>query len=153
MGCKSDPSESPFKYLQNEDEDENRNPSVQNRTTKVGESLDSKPQSAKPTEKSDHKWKIIWPLVFLIGYIHIEAIIGFVLGVTHAKIGTLVWFFILVQFGATGIICGAHRLWTHRAYKAGVTFRIFLMFCNTLALQVWAILEIFHYCAKLHGNS
>ena len=83
-----------------------------------------------------HRWQIIWPMLIALIFLHIEAIIGFILGITHAHIVTLIWFFILIQFGATGIICGAHRLWTHRAYKANSIFRTFLMLCNTLAMQV-----------------
>ena len=41
-----------------------------------------------------------------------------------------------------GVIPGAHRLWTHRTYKAKLPLRIFLMLCNCIANQnsiyVWA---------------
>lgn len=93
-------------------------------------------QKGQPTVCDNHKWRLHWPMIAFMTYMHVHALIGLILGVTHAHIATLVWFFILIQFGATGIICGAHRLWTHRAYKAGLPFRIFLMLCNTLALQV-----------------
>lgn len=35
-----------------------------------------------------------------------------------------------------GVTAGAHRLWTHRAYKAKLPLRIFLAYCNCMALQV-----------------
>ena len=35
-----------------------------------------------------------------------------------------------------GITAGAHRLWAHRAYKAKLPLRVFLMLCQTLAFQV-----------------
>lgn len=38
-------------------------------------------------------------------------------------------------FGAFGITGGAHRLWAHKAYKAKVPLRIFLMILQTLAFQ------------------
>lgn len=37
--------------------------------------------------------------------------------------------------GGFGITCGAHRLWSHRSYKASETFRWILMICNTIAFQ------------------
>lgn len=36
---------------------------------------------------------------------------------------------------AMGIICGAHRLWSHNSYKATWPLRIYLMLCQTLATQ------------------
>ena len=35
-----------------------------------------------------------------------------------------------------GITAGAHRLWTHRSYKANTGVRIFLMICYSTAGQV-----------------
>ena len=95
----------------------------------------------QPTICDGHRWRLHWPMIAFMAYSHLNAVIGLLLGVTHAQVATLLWFFVLIQFGATGIICGAHRLWTHRAYKAGLPFRIFLMLCNTLALQVGKFLK------------
>lgn len=99
------------------------------------------PLPQQPTICDGHRWRLHWPMIAFMAYSHLNAVIGLVLGVTHAQVATLLWFFVLIQFGATGIICGAHRLWTHRAYKAGLPFRIFLMLCNTLALQVGNFLK------------
>lgn len=38
-------------------------------------------------------------------------------------------------FGLVGITCGAHRLWSHKSYKATLPLRIFLMMCQSLAGQ------------------
>ena len=35
-----------------------------------------------------------------------------------------------------GIGAGVHRLWSHRAYKARLPLRIFLIIANTMAFQV-----------------
>lgn len=43
-------------------------------------------------------------------------------------------FFLLVWNGL-GIGCGAHRLWTHRAYKAKLPLRIFLAIGQSIAGQ------------------
>ena len=89
--------------------------------------------SANP---SNHHWEINWTVLVLFMLSHAGAVIGIYMGVMNAQISTLVFYFILIQFGATGIICGAHRLWTHRTYKANIVLRTFLMLCQTLALQV-----------------
>ncbi|CAG2174031.1 unnamed protein product, partial [Oppiella nova] len=38
-------------------------------------------------------------------------------------------------FAAFGILCGAHRLWSHRSYKAKWQLRVLLAGLQTLALQ------------------
>lgn len=37
---------------------------------------------------------------------------------------------------ALGITAGAHRLWSHRSYKARLPLRVFLIIANTMAFQV-----------------
>lgn len=44
--------------------------------------------------------------------------------------------YILGQLGGLGVTGGAHRLWTHRSYKAKLPVRIFLLLCYTVAGQV-----------------
>lgn len=39
------------------------------------------------------------------------------------------------MFGAFGITAGAHRLWSHRSYKAKWPLRLILMISQTLAFQ------------------
>ncbi|EER10925.1 stearoyl-coa desaturase, putative, partial [Perkinsus marinus ATCC 50983] len=36
---------------------------------------------------------------------------------------------------ALGITAGAHRLWSHRSYRATYPLRVFLMICNSFANQ------------------
>ena len=48
-------------------------------------------------------------------------------------------------FTAVGITAGAHRLWSHRSYKAKTPFRILLAIMNSAALQV-ILLFIYKYC-------
>jgi len=35
-----------------------------------------------------------------------------------------------------GVTAGAHRLWSHRSYKAKLPLRIFLAICHSIAGQV-----------------
>lgn len=44
--------------------------------------------------------------------------------------------FIMGFAGSMGITAGAHRLWSHRAYKAKWPLRFLLMLFQTLAYQV-----------------
>ncbi|XP_046916925.2 acyl-CoA desaturase [Dermatophagoides farinae] len=101
-------------------------------------------ESVKP-----YRWKWNWWFVISLTIGHIGALIGIYLAIMYAQIKTLVFYFILIQFGATGIICGAHRLWTHRAYRAHFLLRIFLMICQTLALQLsilqWCLFHRVHH--------
>lgn len=45
----------------------------------------------------------------------------------------------MYQLGGFGITAGAHRLWSHRSYKAKWPLRLILTFCNTLAFEDSAI--------------
>lgn len=47
---------------------------------------------------------------------------------------------LMYQLAGFGITAGAHRLWSHRAYKAKWPLRLFLTFCNTLAFEVSILL-------------
>lgn len=44
--------------------------------------------------------------------------------------------FILLYGSGLGVTAGAHRLWSHRAYKAKAPLRLFLLWLHTLAGQV-----------------
>jgi stearoyl-CoA desaturase (Delta-9 desaturase) len=44
--------------------------------------------------------------------------------------------FFLYQAGGLGITAGAHRLWSHRSYKAKWPLKVILVIFNTLAFQV-----------------
>lgn len=48
-------------------------------------------------------------------------------------------------FGGMGITCGAHRLWSHRSYKANYKMRIVLAIANLIAFQN-SIFDWVNYC-------
>lgn len=52
---------------------------------------------------------------------------------------------------ALGVTAGAHRLWSHRSYKAKLPLRIFLAAANSMAFQVglWLPVQIFGLQAAL----
>ncbi|XP_063924641.1 acyl-CoA Delta-9 desaturase-like [Zophobas morio] len=74
---------------------------------------------------------------------HLLALHGFYYMVSfRAFVATTIWATIVGETSNLGVIPGAHRLWTHRTYKAKLPLRIFLMLCNCIANQnsiyVWA---------------
>nr|BBF94998.1 acyl-CoA Delta(11) desaturase [Orthetrum albistylum] len=102
--------------------------------------VDVKNGGVKQTKKVEsnppkYKREIVWRNVILFGYLHIAAVYGFYLMLTSAKVLTIVWAVLLYQAGGLGITAGAHRLWSHRAYKAKWPLRLILVIFNTLAFQ------------------
>ncbi|CAG9771854.1 unnamed protein product [Ceutorhynchus assimilis] len=78
---------------------------------------------------------IVWRNVILYGLVHIFGLYGLYLSFTSAKLATTLFGFIVYQLGAFGTTGGAHRLWSHRAYKATWPLRFFLMICQTISVQ------------------
>jgi len=55
--------------------------------------------------------------------------------ITSCKWETLLFTFVIAELSGLGITGGAHRLWSHRSFKAHWTVRFFLMLCNSIANQ------------------
>jgi stearoyl-CoA desaturase (Delta-9 desaturase) len=70
--------------------------------------------------------------VFIFLYLHIAALYGLTF---QKKTSSLIigWSFGII--GALGTTVGAHRLYTHRTFKANLKMRIMLMLMQTSALQ------------------
>lgn len=77
---------------------------------------------------------IVWKNVFLMGLLHLGAFYGVCL-IPSASVPTLLWSVFCYMVSALGITAGAHRLWSHRSYKASLPLRIFLGFANSMAFQ------------------
>lgn len=84
---------------------------------------------------SPRKLQLVWRNIIIFVYLHAVAVYGFYLMFTSARIYTSIYSIIMYQLGGFGITAGAHRLWSHRAYKAKWPLRLFLAFCNTLAFE------------------
>uniref|UniRef100_A0A673MRQ1 Stearoyl-CoA desaturase b n=1 Tax=Sinocyclocheilus rhinocerous TaxID=307959 RepID=A0A673MRQ1_9TELE len=78
---------------------------------------------------------VVWRNVILMGFLHVGALYGLVL-LPSASALTWIWFCACWLFSALGITAGAHRLWSHRSYKASLPLQIFLAFGNSMAFQV-----------------
>ncbi|XP_050054934.1 acyl-CoA Delta-9 desaturase-like [Aphis gossypii] len=98
---------------------------------KVGDSTTLK---TAPIEKQPYQ-PIVWRNVILCSLIHLGALYGVYLAFTSAKITTTIFAIGLYQISAIGITAGAHRLWSHRAYKAKWQLRLIIITLNTIAFQ------------------
>ncbi|XP_063077833.1 acyl-CoA desaturase [Engraulis encrasicolus] len=77
---------------------------------------------------------IVWKNVILMSLLHVGAIYGISLIPSAASL-TLAWSLLCFLISALGVTAGAHRLWSHRSYKATLPLRIFLATANSMAFQ------------------
>ncbi|XP_011706893.1 PREDICTED: acyl-CoA Delta(11) desaturase-like, partial [Wasmannia auropunctata] len=68
-------------------------------------------------------------------YIHLAGLYGFYVFFFQAKYWSLIWFWTLGIAANLGLSAGAHRLWSHRSYKAKWPMRLMLMIFQTIAFQ------------------
>lgn len=73
-----------------------------------------------------------WPYVLCIIHVHLLTIYGVWLMLTKAMFLTSAFCIVLSILGILGLTSGAHRLWTHRTYKANTFLRVLLMLFQTL---------------------
>ncbi|KAH8382128.1 hypothetical protein KR009_002035 [Drosophila setifemur] len=88
------------------------------------------------------KLKVVWLNVILLTFAHVSSLYGMWLLFTKATWMTVLFFPVFLSFTALGISGGAHRLWSHRTFKANLQLRLILLFLNTFAFQdpvyIWA---------------
>uniref|UniRef100_K3WWS5 Fatty acid desaturase domain-containing protein n=1 Tax=Globisporangium ultimum (strain ATCC 200006 / CBS 805.95 / DAOM BR144) TaxID=431595 RepID=K3WWS5_GLOUD len=82
-----------------------------------------------------------WFMCFKLLVVHVASLMGLYGVVTDMKWSTVPLFLVVYYLSGLGITMGAHRLWSHRSYKAHGSVRFFLMLCNSLANQG----TIFHW--------
>ncbi|CAG9126827.1 unnamed protein product [Plutella xylostella] len=87
---------------------------------------------------SKRKYEIVWFNVATFTYAHLAALYGLYLGVTAAKWETIIFSVILYSMAMIGVTAGAHRLWSHKAFKAKLPLQIILMLFNSVAFQYTA---------------
>ena len=83
-----------------------------------------------------YKLEIVWRNVFVMTVLHLAALVGFYNILFNSKAQTGFWYLALGSLSGFGILVGAHRLWTHRSFKAHWSVRTVLMILQTMALQV-----------------
>jgi len=109
---------------------------VENRESDSGHATDTEEE----VEESS-SWKgeqppaeVVWPNIWKFVVLHSLAVWGLLLLPTMSPSSWL-WLLATYQLSGAGITAGAHRLWSHRTYKARLPLRVFLVFCNSMAGQ------------------
>lgn len=87
------------------------------------------------SEPTDYRMTIVWSSVFKISILHIIGFYGAYCAGTQARYQTVIWAYFVAMSSGFGVLSGAHRLWSHKCYKARTPLRVFLMILETLALQ------------------
>lgn len=92
----------------------------------------------QPAEQPEglHLGEIVWYNVVVLALWHVGAVYAllFVMPSCSLKQLAVLWVALWVVSGL-GITAGAHRLWSHRAFKARLPLRVFLALCNSMAFQ------------------
>ncbi|CAG2111241.1 unnamed protein product [Medioppia subpectinata] len=83
----------------------------------------------------DQKLEIYWVNVITFALLHVAALYAIYVGVTQAKLLTLPYMYLVGQLTSFGFSCGAHRLWTHRSYKAKAPLQYILAFLFMMSFQ------------------
>jgi len=85
----------------------------------------------------DNKFKaeIVWRNVIIFVALHIGALIGFYQIIFLARWPTVIWAVLCYLMAGLGITAGAHRLWSHRCFKARLPLKLFLLMCNCMSFQ------------------
>ena len=91
---------------------------------------------------------IVWKNVFLFVFLHIVYAVGMIHLIREKLWSSWIFGYWYSVLGGIGITCGAHRLWSHRSYRASFHLRIFLMACQSIAGQN----DIYTWCRdhRLH---
>lgn len=101
----------------------------------VSQSVNECPLQKQEPDQKDYKLQIVWRNVILFSYLHAAALFGAYLMIFSAKWQTTLWSLFLYQISALGITAGAHRLWSHKSYKARLPLRILLAVFNLISFQ------------------
>jgi len=88
------------------------------------------------------KREIVWKNAIGFLILHLCAAVGIIMGLLlMPKFYTYLYTLVLLYGSGLGVTMGAHRLWSHRSFKAKTPLKIFLLWLHTLAgqncLYVW----------------
>ncbi|XP_041989098.1 acyl-CoA Delta(11) desaturase-like [Aricia agestis] len=86
-------------------------------------------------QAAPRKFQVVYRNLVTFGLAHLSALYGLYLAVTVAKWYSVFFCIFLAIVAGIGVTAGAHRLWTHRAYKAKMPLQIILIVMNSLAFQ------------------
>ena len=104
-------------------------------------SLKAKVRANSQPDRLGFKTKLVWTNIYYMVVLHVLALCGLLAGAL-AKWQSWALYAFLLTSSCFGVTAGAHRLWTHRSYKATLPFKIVLMLFDCIAMQnsilVWA---------------
>ncbi|XP_041517404.1 acyl-CoA desaturase 1 [Microtus oregoni] len=80
------------------------------------------------------KLQYVWRNIILMALLHLGALYGITL-IPSCKVYTCIFALLCYYISGLGITAGAHRLWSHRTYKARLPLRLFLILANSMAFQ------------------
>ncbi|KAH8409852.1 hypothetical protein KR222_009901 [Zaprionus bogoriensis] len=103
------------------------------------ESAKAQAAAAAAIAADNYKVEIVWHNVVLFIILHSMALYGLFLIFAESAYLEIIFVYFFSFLGGLGITAGVHRLWSHKAYKAKLPLRIFLMLCQSLAFQnsIW----------------
>ncbi|CAG7819727.1 unnamed protein product [Allacma fusca] len=90
--------------------------------------------------EANRNLEINWLYMSGLGVSHVLAFVG-VINILQGRVltSTIMFALVLAELGCLEITIGAHRLWSHRSFKANLKLKVLLMACQTLSGQdtVW----------------
>lgn len=95
-------------------------------------SEDSLKRSDLGVDDEPPELQIVWPNIFKFIILHGLALYALTL-LPSISLATWAWLIGSYIFAGLGITAGAHRLWSHRTYKARLPLRLVLVLANTMA--------------------
>ncbi|XP_078072809.1 stearoyl-CoA desaturase 5-like [Mustelus asterias] len=99
------------------------------------------PAADKRQRKAEPRQKTVWKNVLMMSLLHLGAVYSLTL-LPQAQPRTWLWAYVCFLVTALGVTAGAHRLWSHRSYKAKLPLRMFLAAANSMAFQN----DIYEWC-------
>ncbi|CAG2170183.1 unnamed protein product, partial [Oppiella nova] len=92
-------------------------------------------------DKTKYRQRLEWSPLIVLTLAHIIGICGWFYCLRSMRPMTYIWTYAMAVAAGLGILMGAHRLWTHRSYKAHWSVETVLMIFQTIAMQR----SIFHW--------
>lgn len=85
--------------------------------------------------KPAYEREIVWKNALGFLALHLAALFGLIITILYGRVLTWVYVVVFDIFSGLGVTVGAHRLFTHRCFKAHWAVRFFLVTMHTIAGQ------------------
>lgn len=83
----------------------------------------------------ERKYGLVWRNIIIFATLHVVYLAGLFHLIYQKLWSAWIFGYVYSILGGIGITVGAHRLWSHRSYKATLPLRTFLMICQSMAGQ------------------